>query len=298
MTLGAAWIRRSLDGEELWIASDSRLSDSERIWDSCPKLLTLPRRDAVVGFSGDTAEAYPLMLQLANAIASYRVAADGTLEFFHMVGHLERVINSMMRTIDPDPAISGTIVNYLPFATTSDTLILGGYSRARGGMVLRSLRYQDSANGWRFQRVRPLSSLGTGRTISIFGDQRSRSRFRYLLKSLLQERGILSSTQSFDFEPLEVLAAMLRMPQSSAQRLPLDHRPATIGGAPQIMRILAGAQATPFAVAWKSRDQICIYLQGRQTFDYERLDVPMIMFEDTQVQIHAPGHSGSRPAER
>ena len=81
MTIGTAWIRRGRHGEELWLASDSRLSDGDYIWDACPKLMALPRRDLVAGFSGSTNEAYPLLLQLANAIGWYPPASDGTLEF-------------------------------------------------------------------------------------------------------------------------------------------------------------------------------------------------------------------------
>lgn len=82
VTIGIAWIRQGTDSEELWLASDSRISGDGHIWDDCPKLFSLPRRDTAIGFSGSTGQAYPLLLQLANAIGSYRAASDGTLEFF------------------------------------------------------------------------------------------------------------------------------------------------------------------------------------------------------------------------
>jgi len=289
MTIGAAWIRSAANGEELWLASDSRLTGDGNIWDACPKLLPLPRRDAVAGFSGSTAQAYPMLLQLANAIASYHAAADGTLEFFNLLSHLEHVINAMMNRIVPDPAIIGAPLDRPEFSTSGDTLILGGYSRAQGHLVIRTLRYLPRERKWEFHHVESRRSLGRDRVIGIFGDNKSVSRFRYLLSLLLEERGMRSG-QTFNLEPLEILAAMLRMPPSTATRLPMNRRPTTIGGAPQIIRVLPGAQATAMAVQWEREDNIAVYLQGRETFRYENLDVPLIVFEDSRPQLYAPAH--------
>ena len=287
MTIGAAWIARSAEGEELWIASDSRLTGDGNIWDDCPKLMLLPRRDAVAGFSGSTAQAYPLLLQISNAISSYRPAADGTLEFLHLLGHLERVINSMMSRIRSDPAIIGG-PNQLEFASYGDALILGGYSRARGMMVVRALRYARTINSWKFGNVRPNPYFGPNRPITPFGDSRSRKRFIYLLRRYLEEQGTLERDITFRFEPLAVMAAMLRMPQSSARPLPQGHRPTTIGGVPQVLQVYPGSTATPIAVKWTTEGQGGIYLQGRETFEYEHLNVPLITFDGLRVDLHAP----------
>jgi hypothetical protein len=289
MTIGAAWIRSGAYGEELWLASDSRLTGDGNIWDACPKLLPLPRRDAVAGFSGSTAQAYPLLLQLANAIASYYAAADGSLEFFKMLSHLEHVTNAMMNRIVTDPAIIGAPLDRPEFSTSGDTLILGGYSRAQGHLVIRKLTYLPRERKWEFHHVPSRISLGRDRVIGIFGDKKSVSRFRYLLSLLLEEREIQSG-QTFNLEPLEILATMLRMPASAAPRLPMDHRPTTIGGAPQIIRVLPGAQATTMAVQWDREDSTAIYLQGRETFRYENLDVPLIVFEDSGPHLYGPTH--------
>src|ERR1700722_2176201 len=152
MTIGAAWISKGNEGEEVWIASDSRLTDSENIWDHCPKLILLPRRDAVAGFSGGTAQAYPILLQLASTIGSYRAATDGTLEFLQLVRHLERVVNEMMGRIEADPSLFGSPSRERQFASYGDALILGGFSRMKGAMVIRVLRYQNAAHRWQFTR--------------------------------------------------------------------------------------------------------------------------------------------------
>ena len=81
---------------------------------------------------------------------------------------------------------------------------------------------------------------------------------------------------------------MLRMPPSIASRIPLDHRPATIGGAPQVFCAMPGAQATAVAVDWEDSGGSRVYLQGRPTFDYERLNVPLATVSDSGVSIYAP----------
>jgi len=299
MTVGAAWIRRGSEGEELWIVSDSRLSSDGNVWDTCPKILPLPRRDAVAGFSGSTYQAYPLILQLANAIASYDPAADGTLEFSRLIVHLERVINIMMENIEIDPYITGlTDPNYREFATFGDVIVLGGYSRAQGRLVLRTLRYTPGQRRWVFGHVRPTKTLGINRTIAMFGDIRSVKRFGHFQKALLRDRGILLDEQSFDWEPLEILVKMLRMPSSAAgNRLPMDRRPITIGGAPQIYRVLPGAQATGIAVLWGHPGAQQVYLQGRPTFRYENLNVPLVEFSDSEIKFYAPNRWPERAIE-
>jgi hypothetical protein len=289
MTVGVAWIRRYGDAHELWCASDSRLTGDGFVWDDCPKLVPLPRRDAIAAFSGSTAQAYPLLLQTSNAIGAYRASRDGTLEFFGLLRHLERVINSMMRRLRIDPAVHGAFGPRPEFAAAGDSLLIGGYSRQHNGMTIRVLQYDAHSHTWRFTRPRWKSGQGGDQALHVFGDSPSRGRFLYLLRALLAERGKPGPDVHFDLEPLETLAAMLRMPTSEKRRLPAHHRPPTIGGAPQVMSIMPGADATSFAIRWWTADGPVDFLQGRRTFAYERLDVPLIEFTAAGLQVHAPG---------
>lgn len=88
-------------GRSFWFASDSRLTGDGNVWDDCPKLFLSPRRDLAAAFSGDTAQAYPLLLQIANSISAYWAAADGTLELTSLIEHLEQVVNHMLGRIEP-----------------------------------------------------------------------------------------------------------------------------------------------------------------------------------------------------
>jgi hypothetical protein len=289
MTIGAAWISTGAEGEELWIASDSRLSGDGNIWDTCPKLFLLPRRDAVAGFSGSTAQAYPLLLQLANTISCYQAAADGTLDFLHLVGHLERVVNTMMNSIMVDPAIIGGRSDQREFTTRGDVLVVGGYSRIQRGLLLRALHYNGSTHMWTFDRIRPKRNLDGARRIAVFGDVKATRRFTYLLRLHLQEQGVLDKDIPLKFEPLLVMGAMLRLPPSPERRVSMSHRPATIGGVPQIIHLFPGARATALAVHWESGEQSGVFLQGRRIFSYEHLDIPLATFSEARVQIHGPG---------
>jgi hypothetical protein len=60
--------------------------------------------------------------------------------------------------------------------------------------------------------VRGRTSLGRGRVIHIFGDSRSTGRYFHLLGSLMNGRGISKKGSTLNFEPLETLAFMLKMP--------------------------------------------------------------------------------------
>lgn len=286
MTIGAAWIRKTSDGEELWMATDSRLGGDGYVWDDCPKILLIRRRDMIIGFAGATGRAYPLLLQVANSINSYRSASDGHLEFFHLVGHLERVVNVMMGRLRVDGAVHGAAPVRPEFSSGSDTLVAGGFSRVANGMVLKRLSYQKLIDGWTFSSVKATASIGKGRVIAIFGDHQSQSRYRFLLKEALKSEGV--RTGSLDLVPLTTLAAMLRMPESAARPLPLGSRPTTVGGAPQVVRVVPGADAAAFAVRWPRPEGVSDFLQGRPIFGYENLSVPLLEFKESSVEIHAP----------
>jgi len=288
MTIGVAWISGNSESQQLWFATDSRLSGDGNIWDDCPKIMLLPRRDAIGAFSGDTAQAYPLMLQCSNAISSYSAASDGTLEFLGVVEHLQLVMNSMMDHVYPDPRLSGAITTGRPFSSSGDTVVLGGYSRKHASLVIRALQYQPGENRWRFERIRPRVGAGRQRVIRTFGDSRARNRFNYLLVKYLKDNGTHGQDVPFKLEPLAVMASFLSFPESRTDhQWPMDRRPSTIGGAPQVVQLYPGAQATPVAVHWETSDTPNVFVMGREIFSYEQVNVPLITFGPNGVHIHA-----------
>jgi hypothetical protein len=287
MTIGAAWIAGDSESQQLWFATDSRLSGDGNVWDDCPKIMPLPRRDAIAAFSGDTAQAYPLLLQCSNAIGSYTAASDGTLEFFQVMAHLQRVMNSMMDHVHSDPYVAGVTTDR-PFSSYDDAIVIGGYSRQHGKLVIQTLRHQPNENQWRFDRVRSRIGAGQRRIIAVFGDSRARNRFVYLLTKHLKDNGTHGEDIPLRLEPLEVMALFLGMPESRTDhRWPMDRRSRTIGGAPQVIQLYPGAQATPLAVHWDSGGVPGVFIMGRRAFSYEHLDVPLITFSQNGLRIHA-----------
>src|SRR6266545_680738 len=98
MTLTMAWVRAQNRVEELVVASDSRLRGGYA-WDAAPKILPLPRDHAVLAFAGSTDFAYPMMLQVANAVTSYARARNRAQSLEDLRGHIVRVLNGMLKQI-------------------------------------------------------------------------------------------------------------------------------------------------------------------------------------------------------
>ena len=94
MTLVAAWIRQRSERDELIVASDSRSSFGAR-WDCCPKVFPLAREDSVLAFCGDTAFAYPILLQLNNSVTNYRKSRSREQDITSLRPHLLKVIERM-----------------------------------------------------------------------------------------------------------------------------------------------------------------------------------------------------------
>ena len=64
--------------------------------------MALPRADCAVGYAGYTGNAYPLMLQLSNALDAYAPAREGVLDISTLLAHIRKVLyNSRM---PPTPA--------------------------------------------------------------------------------------------------------------------------------------------------------------------------------------------------
>ncbi len=119
MTVAAAWVGRLNSGrDQLWVASDSRVTGGHTL-DACPKILTLPRSDSVLCFAGNTAAAYPLMLQIANAIAAHQPARDRAMDLLRLKNHVVRVCTDLISRFRGRPT---------PFLTGEVQLLLAGYS--------------------------------------------------------------------------------------------------------------------------------------------------------------------------
>src|SRR4051812_18193212 len=98
MTLSMAWVRTLRSRQELVFASDSRLRGGEA-WDCCPKILRLPRTDALLSFAGATWRAYPMMLQLISGIEFYPPSRDRRTDIAAAAQHCARIVNQMVELV-------------------------------------------------------------------------------------------------------------------------------------------------------------------------------------------------------
>ena len=152
MTISIAWVATRSDGrEDLYFASDSRTRGA-RVLDVSPKVLMLPRTDAAISFAGDTIAAYPMMMQISNAIAAHQPALQRNLDVSELKKHLLRVLTDMLASVQ-DFAQG--------FDTTDGQFLFGGYS-------WRSKRFRTRRQNCSY-RVGGRSSRGnSGRSASGF----------------------------------------------------------------------------------------------------------------------------------
>lgn len=285
MTIAIAWIRTIRDCEELVFVTDSRLSGDGRNFDSCPKVVSLPRGDCAIAFAGYTGHAYPMMQQLAFAIESHGPLQRGSLDLFSLRAHLLKVLDGMSSLITSSSRLS------MPEDTTPEAnFIFGGYSWIKKQFEIWKFdfnrtesRFEAIPASWvsylemppkivmrRRRNIPNTISLGK---IAFAGDQADLAK-RLLSERLMQRGKRLMSTQ-LDMEPFQVVRDMLR-----AQ----DHAE-TIGGAPQLLKVYQYQKTAPLGVFWPSRSGGVVHVQGRPCLGYERTD-RWILDPDTLVSVN------------
>lgn len=271
MTVAVAWVRRINNCEELVFVSDSRLSGDGRIFDGCPKILTLPRSDCAICFAGYTGDAFPLMLQLSLAIDSHAPARRRTLELSALRKHALKVFNGMAEQIQVSNHVNTDEVD-----EPAATFLFGGYSWVTKEFKLWTISYFPSENRFAAHPSEWLSfSEGAGKVIyrkkQKIGDDDNMGRIAFagdqgpLARELLLEKlnhTVISDKQYLDWQPFEVVRDMLRDPQHSE----------TIGGAPQVTKVYQYMHCAPIGVFWPTKESGKVHLQGRACLGYERID--------------------------
>lgn len=253
MTIAASWVRKIHNCEELIFISDSRLCGGHR-WDECPKLTILPGNTCALAFAGDTEYAYPMMMQIRQAMTGYtRIetrAMDITDINGHLLNHANHLMNSVYDLADP---------NYVP----DNEFVFGGYSWVEKKFKIWRYYYDkhDKSFAKDGKNHRIISSV-SGNFVAI-GDQRE--NFKRELRDLLRkkygndiekQKGIV-----LDMEPFEALCRMLQK---------TDKRD-TIGGAPQMIKSYQYMNCRPVGVYWPEKKDMFSNrtLLGRRLFDYE-----------------------------
>lgn len=258
MTIAASWIRKVNNCEELIFISDSRLCGGQR-WDECPKLTTLPGENYAMAFAGDTGYAYPLMMQVRQAMRGYRRIESRAMDISDINGHVLKHINHLMESLHDvaDP-------NEVP-----DTeFLFGGYSWVEKGFKI--WKYHYNKHHKRFIKSTHKDRIFPNVTgdLVVIGDQRW--NFLAELRKHFKDKYALNPKEPeqipLGMEPFEVLCHMLE------RATIID----TIGGAPQMIKIYQYMNSCPVGVYWPVKDGIDDFtnrtILGRKLFDYEDTD--------------------------
>lgn len=261
MTVAVGWIRKMEKTEELIIAADSRLCGGYR-WDSCPKILTLPRNDVAIAFAGETGYAYPLMMQAYFASKETHQAMDRAIDIVKFNGFLLSQINAMQAEVyskaDKDDI-------------NENEFIVGGYSWMEQEFRLWRYRYSNHLHKFEKQEFEYSFQNRFGKII--FAGDAKKLLEKELVGILHNKYGIDYSAydgKGFDMEPFEALVSILRKTTPEA----------TIGGPPQLVKIYRHMNCKPLGVYWPKKELENILknrtLLGRKLFDTEQCDFSFI----------------------
>ena len=202
MTIGIAWVGTRRDGREhLFFGSPSRVRGGHH-FDASPKILTLPRSDCAICFAGDTAAAYPLMLQVAQAIAAHEPARQRSLDLSKLKVHLLRLLSDLIDRFE-DMAV--------PFEAQDVQFLFGGYSWLTKEFRLWTVYYDNEGA---FHARESLTFHDRLKKVAFIGDWAG--KFRGLLtRKLNEEKG----GRLVYLEPLQLLAELLDTRQMRRTRL-------------------------------------------------------------------------------
>jgi hypothetical protein len=242
MTLVAAWVRRTgTPDEELVVASDSRLSGG-LTWDQGPKLFPLARGDCVLAFAGDTAFAYPVVLQILLYLQDFEGAATRRLPLEELISHLEKLVTRLLRDVRDLPA---------------NTQLKEEFHLLVAGRSVLTHQWRNWVS--RFDTAKQTFHLENPRTRTVgavlIGDGAVAAR-KILGSQLRPQRG---GTIHLDWEPFDVLRDMIRSQ---------EYR--TVGGPIQLVAVKQRLATMSFAVMWPRRSGGKLTLLGRELLEYER----------------------------
>lgn len=250
MTLVAAWVKQLAKGQELYVASDSRLNGG-RTWDIGTKVLDLGRGDAVIAFAGVTANAYPLMLQLQTAVKMHPKMRSRAYDLTALKGHVLQIFNAMWKSISnlpvgqkiPDPA--------------ETQFLLAGYSWRYQAFKIWTVYFHSPSNEFKFRQASLHRKKGGGnKYFSFIGDDANQANEG--VYKLLRDRNRVKSN-GLQMEPFEMLIQFIR-----------DESKPYIGGSPQIYKIYPHLNTLPYNVYWPTRNDGSISFGGRMLLPYER----------------------------
>ena len=265
MTLCAAWIRQLNNVEELVFATDSTLTGGEK-WDNGIKLFELPRKDCLLCFTGSTARAYPLILNLVSAIKfNKRLEAPAT-GIAEILNYVSELFTTLIKTIISE--IEGEEIHDL---RAEARFLFGGWCWQTNRFRIWKLYYSREAEGFLFDeltnddsKTRFYTFMGEAKKRDI--EQEAKDGFH---QYLLEEDKLDSK---LDMEPLKILRDIA---QDAAIR--------EVGGSLQIAKVYKSGRSEFFGIFWPSSDGKPCF-QGREYNNFTR--PPVRYFNPDTLEVY------------
>jgi len=195
--------------------------------------------------------AYPIMLQIRNAIEMNEKVRSRAKDITDLRGSILEIIEDMRKSIY-DPPVGGD-----EFNATDFRFILAGYSWKFSKFQIWVLSYQKDIDRFSFKTVSSHSKQTAGTKYFFFlGDNVNDARTK--LYDILRSRKKMT-VGGLEMEPFEVLRNMILDPQFQ-----------TIGGPPQMVKIYKHMNTLPYNIWWPNKDSKQMTFLGRPLLPYER----------------------------
>lgn len=273
MTLVAIWVQQHRTLSELVAVSDSRISGGES-WDSCPKIVPLPRPATAIAMSGDATTAYAFQLQAINACLLLDGNESGRTDILYLARKLRDLYDDSRRNVGNLPV--GQTEADIP----NLDVVLFGWSWRRLSYEAYSFKYSRHGriNMTRIKKWELLNPYG----VYFAGDasNEAKSRFRKIIRDRYPSapRKDRNKYVNVDirWEPLEVLLQIIE-----------DEKMRSVGGVPQIMKIYQNGLTETFV--WRSGEKD--YFGGRELSDTERFDRRVATMSEGKLSLQYSDHS-------
>lgn len=251
MTLCAAWIRQLNNVEELVFATDSTLTGGEK-WDNGIKLFELPRKDCLLCFTGSTARAYPLILNLVSAIKFNRRLESPATGIAEILNYVSELFTTLIKTI-----VSEVQDEDIHTLRADARFLFGGWCWQTNRFRIWKLNYSQDVEGFIFAEL--TNDDNKTRFYTFMGEAKERDIEKEakdgLYKVLFDEDKVDSK---LDMEPLKIL-----------RDVALDGNVREVGGSLQIAKVYRSGRSEFFGVFWPSSTGNPCF-QGREYNNFTR----------------------------
>lgn len=199
-----------------------------------------------------------------------------------LLGRILQLINAYKDAWkDFDPEVADT-------DNTITRFLFGGWSWQFGKFFIYPIHYNPTVNEFRaYTHRKKLKRLQLPKTEKCISIGNYVVEFNAYLQAVIKERKLTV----LDYEPLEILARMLKTPKftdrySHESPYRPGERTGAIGGAPQMIKIYQHSNYRPVAVRWPPEGATKVTLFGRPLFDFEKTLHPI--FDIPNREIYYP----------